>query len=299
VSKETIMSFDTRTGSTFQDGPREHTRRSRSICGRSSSIAPTVPVVTGYACGVNDDIATLREEYDAEPLDAAELGSDPMSVFARWFADSRAAQEAHRSPEANAMALATVGADATPSVRMVLLKAVDEERASFIWYTNLASRKSTEAHAAGHAALCFWWPGGEPRQVRAVGRVGDVDRAAAAAYFDSRPTDARVGAAASRQSRPIASRQALDARTASIDPTTLTLPDDWGGLQLVADELEFWQGRHGRLHDRITFLRLDGAGEPASIAAVVAAGGIEALRAAGEVVTDRHGTRWLRVRLQP
>ncbi|MCZ4496801.1 MAG: pyridoxamine 5-phosphate oxidase [Thermoleophilia bacterium] len=251
---------------------------------------------------MDHDLAHLRAEYGATPLRAVDAGTDPMALFAAWFA---AARERADLPEPNAMSVATVGADGSPSARMVLLKAVEVERAAFTWYTNLESRKATEALPGGLAALCIWWAGapatdGVPgRQVRMVGRVEPVARADAAAYFARRPEEAQRGAAVSRQSRVIASRAELDARAAAL-ATPITLPDDWGGLRLVADELEFWQGRAGRLHDRIAFLRVDDqSGLPISAAGVEAAGGAEALEAAGTRVSDPHGATWVRVRLQP
>ncbi|MBC7461043.1 MAG: pyridoxamine 5'-phosphate oxidase [Thermoleophilia bacterium] len=241
----------------------------------------------------------MRVEYTSGPLAASALGSDPMAAFSAWFASARAAASARSGPEANAMTVATVAADGTPSARMVLLKDVDAPAAAFTWYTNLASRKAIELAVNDRAALCWWWPGEAPRQVRAVGRVTQVDRATSADYFNSRPLGARIGAAASHQSRAVAHRTELDERTDAIDPANLELPEDWGGLRLVADELEFWQGRTGRLHDRITFLRLDDAGEPYAASAVAGAGGIEMVRAASTEVIDPAGTRWWRVRLEP
>lgn len=141
---------------------------------------------------------------------------------------------------------------------------------------------------------------GEPaRQFRVAGRVEPVDRVRAAEYFASRPLAARIGAAASEQSRAIAGRAELDERAAAIDPERIELPDTWGGLWVVADELELWQGRAGRMHDRITFLRLGDDDQPRATAAVAAAGGSERLTRCGQVVVDPHGTRWMRARLAP
>jgi pyridoxamine 5'-phosphate oxidase len=244
---------------------------------------------------VDPDLAHLRVEYGRTRLCAADAGDDPMVLFGSWFARAR---DDDAAPEANAMSLATAAPDGTPSVRMVLLKEVDVRRASFTWYTNLDSRKAREARTT--AALCWWWPGTPGRQVRAVGRVEEISREEAAAYFATRPGGARVGAAASEQSRPVASRAELDARAAALDAPTVELPERWGGLRLVADELEFWQGQAGRLHDRIAFLRLDpDSGAIVSAAAAAGAGGAEALLRSGTVVADRQGVSWLRVRLQP
>lgn len=249
-----------------------------------------------YDSPVNDDIAHLRIDYDGDPLDLDVIGADPMRCFAEWFDDAISREQV---AEVNAMSLATSAADGTPSVRTVLLKRVDEERAAFACFTNLDSRKAREATAHGKAALSWWWPGDPGRQVRVVGRVEPVDRAAAAAYFDARPVDARIGAIASNQSRAIIDRAKLEQVAASVIDSAPVIPGDWGGLWIVADEIELWQGRHGRLHDRIVFLRLDEDGNVHSRAAVDAAGGDAQLSRCGTVVVDPHGTRWLRTRLEP
>ncbi len=219
-----------------------------------------------------------------------------MRCFDEWFVHATATST---TDEPNAMSLATVSPDGTPSVRMVLLKDVDEARAAFTCYTNLDARKAREAFGAGRAAMCWWWPGQHARQVRVVGRVEHVERDVAAAYFASRPVEAQVGALASQQSRAIANRGELDARVATVDPASATLPESWGGIRVVADEIEFWQGRAGRLHDRIAFLRLNADAAIASSAAVEAAGGETALCEYGTVVKDEHNIDWLRVRLEP
>jgi pyridoxamine 5'-phosphate oxidase len=243
-----------------------------------------------------DDLARLRVEYDATGFGASDAGTDPMALFRGWFREARSNDAV---PEANAVAFATADANGVPSNRMVLLKGVEDEPAAFIVYTNLDSRKAREALGGAGAALCWWWPGTPGRQVRAVGRVELVDRAAAAAYFASRPREAQTGAIASNQSRAIAARSTLDERAAALESGELALPEAWGGLRIVVDELEFWQGRAGRLHDRISFLRCMPDGTIASRTAADAAGGDAAVRAAGTLVTDGHGQQWLRVRLQP
>lgn len=245
---------------------------------------------------VDDDLQQLRVEYHGNGLSTGDAGSDPMGRFGAWFADAR---ERPDVAEPNACTFATAAADGTPSARMVLLKQVDPERAAFAIYTNLDGRKATEACAAGRAALCWWWPGAPGRQVRAVGRVEPVDRADATRYFGSRPVAARVGAAASPQSRALEDRAWLDERAAAIDPDAVDLPPRWGGLWVVADELELWQGRPGRLHDRIAFLRIGPDGELLSRAGVDAAGGEERVRATGTAVVDPYGVPWLRLRLAP
>lgn len=270
-----------------------------------------------------DELATLRTEYGTDALSQRDLGDDPMAGFASWFTDARTRPQV---AEANAMTLATAATDGSPSARVVLLKAVDPACAAFTWYTSLGSRKAREALGTGRAALVWWWPGRPGRQVRATGRVEEVARAEAAAYFATRPPSAQVAASVSLQSRAVASRGALDARLAAAvdgvhgagddvaladrrgqDPaatdepraSVVPLPANWGGLRLVADEIEFWQGRAGRAHDRVAFLRLDEHGTPLARAAVVAAGGADAVAEAGTRVVDPHGTAWLRVRLEP
>lgn len=235
---------------------------------------------------MKDDLASLRVDYGTHELTQLAAGNDPMLLFRAWFDDARARPSV---PEPNAMSLATATADGVPSVRMVLLKDVDVPRAAFTWFTNLRSRKAREILERREpvAALAWWWPGDDERpgrQVRAAGRVEVVDRAATQTYFDSRPRAARIGAIASHQSQPVHDRSILDARAAAIGDADIVLPEDWGGLRLIADELEFWQGRSGRLHDRIAFLRArDGESTPPVATRVV----------------DATGTAWHRMRLEP
>lgn len=210
------------------------------------------------------DLPDLRADYgggDMPLLTRASAGSDPMTLFDAWLEQAIARSAADSSREANAMALATCDANGHPSVRMVLLKGTDAARASFRFFTNLESRKAGEIAATGSAALSFWWPI-DSRQVRVVGRVEPVDRAAAQAYFASRPRDSRIGSIASPQSREVADRVALDAaytaaETAAGDASDgPVMPETWGGFDVIADEIEFWQGRHARLHDRLVFWRV-------------------------------------------
>lgn len=251
-------------------------------------------------------MSRMRTEYADHAFHSGQAGSDPVRLFREWFDDASSRPTVY---EPNAMTLATVAiADgspsaAVPSARMVLLKEVDAPRAAFVLYTNLQSRKAREALGCRHAALTWWWPGDPARQVRVVGHVEQVDDTASDRYFATRPTDARIAAAASEQSRAIAARDVLDEHVA-FQATTgdHRRPESWGGLRVVADEIEFWQGRSARLHDRITFLRLADGQPGAAIrsrAAVDAGGGDDRMRAAGVEVVDAHDTRWLRVRLAP
>jgi pyridoxamine 5'-phosphate oxidase len=187
-------------------------------------------------------------EGEAE-LRRADLAADPLDQFRGWFAEAAAALEV---PEA--MVLATAGADAAPSARMVLLKAVDER--GLVFYSHYTSRKGRELEENPQAALLFHWsPLG--RQVRVEGRVERVSAEESDAYFATRPRDAQVGAHASRQSEPLASREELDERlvaaAADLIGGPVSRPATWGGFLLVPQVWEFWQHRASRLHDRFRY----------------------------------------------
>jgi pyridoxamine 5'-phosphate oxidase len=199
------------------------------------------------------DLAAMRQAYALTGLDEASLAADPLEQFARWLQDAIDAG----LPEPNAMVLATATADGVPSARTVLLKGVDGR--GFAFFTNLGSSKGAELAANPRAALVFPWHA-MARQVRVSGPVSLVDRGEVADYFASRPRESRLGAWASPQSAVIGSRGELDARLAEVtarwpEGEEIPVPAFWGGYRVLAQEVEFWAGREGRLHDRLRYRR--------------------------------------------
>jgi pyridoxamine 5'-phosphate oxidase len=190
----------------------------------------------------------------ATGLPDAAADADPIEIFRLWFDAAR--ESGILLPDA--MSLATATPEAVPSVRMVLLKGVDER--GFVFYTNYDSQKSAELDANPHAALCVHWAVLQ-RQVRVAGSVHRVSEAESAEYFATRTRGSQVGAWASRQSQVLPSRDELEQRVREIDaeyPDEVPLPPFWGGYRLVPERIEFWQGRPDRLHDRLRFLRREG-----------------------------------------
>lgn len=200
------------------------------------------------------DLRSLRHEYAAAGLAEEDLAPDPVTMFRRWFAE---VEDAVHEP--NAMVVATVSADGQPSSRMVLLKGLDER--GFVFFTNTGSRKGAELAANPRCALLFPWHPLE-RQVRVDGVAEPLSREAVADYFAVRPRGSQLGAWASHQSRPVAGREELaaaydevEARFADVPDGGLPVPEEWGGYVVRPEAVEFWQGRPGRMHDRLVYTR--------------------------------------------
>jgi pyridoxamine 5'-phosphate oxidase len=197
------------------------------------------------------DPAQLRIDYRRAALDERGADPDPFRQFDRWFHEAVAAA----LPTPNAMTLASVGAAGRPAARIVLLKGADAR--GFVFHTNYLSRKGRELGVGAGVALLFFWAELE-RQVRIEGAMERVSAEESDAYFATRPRDSQLGAWASPQSDPITGRPWLEAKYAAASARfggTVPRPPHWGGLRVVPDRFEFWQGRASRLHDRLEWSR--------------------------------------------
>jgi pyridoxamine 5'-phosphate oxidase len=200
------------------------------------------------------DLRDFRKDYERNSIGDEEFPIEPVNWFREWLRDAIESGE----PEPTAMVLATVSAEWRPSARVVLLKSVDEH--GFVFFTNYLSRKGIQLSGNHAAALTFFWPLTE-RQVRIEGIIAKTEVDESDEYFYSRPIESQINAVISPQSSLISSRSHLEQEREKLLFTevnsTLRRPEHWGGYRLKPDRMEFWQGRPGRLHDRIQYL-LDG-----------------------------------------
>ena len=196
-----------------------------------------------------------RKSYERAALDEHGIDRDPFQQFTIWYDEAVAAGV----PEPEAMTLSTATLEGQPSARIVLLRGYDER--GFCFFSNYSSQKGQELAANPYAAVTFHWVELE-RQVRISGRVEKVTEAESDAYFQSRPSQSRIGAWSSPQSNVISSRDVLEElfekyQEQYLDETAIPRPEHWGGYRVIPERIEFWQGRPNRLHDRLRFIRID------------------------------------------
>lgn len=209
------------------------------------------------------DLGDLRRNYERAGIDEADANPDPFAQFATWMGEAVDAEV----PEPNAMVVATVDEDGYPAARVVLLKSFDTD--GLVFYTNYHSAKGDDLAARPRAALLFSWLELH-RQVRVVGDVAVCSAAESDAYFARRPRGSQIGAWASAQSEVVAARATLDEAWQGVEERfaggPVPRPPHWGGYRVVPHRFEFWQGRPNRMHDRITYRRVDNVWERSRLA---------------------------------
>ncbi|MCW7492850.1 pyridoxamine 5'-phosphate oxidase [Leptospira sp. 2 VSF19] len=201
-----------------------------------------------------NELPHMRKLYTRSVLSEETAGSDPLKLFSLWFSEAKEEGE----PEPNAMSLATVDKTGQPSVRIVLLKGLIRDE--FQFFTNYDSDKGRDIAENHLVALGFFWPKLE-RQIRIEGRAKRISKEESESYFAIRPRESQIGALTSNQSSVVPSREFLEEKFASLtkewEGKEIPKPENWGGYSVFPTKIEFWQGRVGRLHDRISFERFE------------------------------------------